>query len=188
VSHFSLAQGSSRYPPTRPPGRPDGDSPPRRRATWQRTITFQRAFKTALWVVERESPRSIVFVDYGTQRRVPKASARWYSEVIRRNGLAGVLRQKDWPAFARAYNGPAYRVNRYDERMVRKTKSDFKLGAADFERQMAIEREVMERDWVALRALALADQYPELDVETRIEMARKQAASRKASQGYSQSD
>src|ERR671920_657074 len=29
----------------------------------------------------------IVFVEYGTQRRVPKSSARWYSEVIRRNGL-----------------------------------------------------------------------------------------------------
>ncbi|HET7479395.1 MAG TPA: GH1 family beta-glucosidase [Rubrobacteraceae bacterium] len=29
----------------------------------------------------------IVYVDYGTQRRVPKASARWYSDVIRRNGL-----------------------------------------------------------------------------------------------------
>jgi len=28
----------------------------------------------------------IVFVDYGTQRRVPQSSARWYSEVIRRNG------------------------------------------------------------------------------------------------------
>jgi beta-glucosidase len=29
----------------------------------------------------------IVFVDYGTQRRIPKMSARWYTEVIRRNGL-----------------------------------------------------------------------------------------------------
>jgi beta-glucosidase len=29
----------------------------------------------------------IVFVDYGTQRRIPKASARWYKEVIERNGL-----------------------------------------------------------------------------------------------------
>ncbi|MEW6635647.1 MAG: family 1 glycosylhydrolase, partial [Actinomycetota bacterium] len=29
----------------------------------------------------------IVFVDYGTQRRIPKASARWYSEMIRRGGL-----------------------------------------------------------------------------------------------------
>src|SRR5215211_9428498 len=29
----------------------------------------------------------IVFVEYGTQRRVPKSSARWYSDVIRHNGL-----------------------------------------------------------------------------------------------------
>jgi beta-glucosidase len=29
----------------------------------------------------------IVFVDYGTQRRIPKMSARWYKEVIGRNGL-----------------------------------------------------------------------------------------------------
>jgi beta-glucosidase len=29
----------------------------------------------------------IVYVDYATQRRIPKMSARWYSEVIRRNGL-----------------------------------------------------------------------------------------------------
>jgi beta-glucosidase len=29
----------------------------------------------------------IVFVEYGTQRRLPKSSARWYSDVIRRNGL-----------------------------------------------------------------------------------------------------
>jgi beta-glucosidase len=29
----------------------------------------------------------IVFVDYGTQRRIPKMSARWYRGVIERNGL-----------------------------------------------------------------------------------------------------
>jgi beta-glucosidase len=29
----------------------------------------------------------IVFVDYGTQRRIPKASVRWYTDVIERNGL-----------------------------------------------------------------------------------------------------
>jgi beta-glucosidase len=29
----------------------------------------------------------IIFVDYGTQRRIPKASAGWYREVIERNGL-----------------------------------------------------------------------------------------------------
>ncbi|TDC58351.1 beta-glucosidase [Actinomadura sp. KC345] len=31
----------------------------------------------------------LVHVDYGTQRRVPKASARWYAGVIRRGGLPG---------------------------------------------------------------------------------------------------
>ncbi len=29
----------------------------------------------------------LVFVDYGTQKRIPKMSARWYKEVIERNGL-----------------------------------------------------------------------------------------------------
>jgi beta-glucosidase len=29
----------------------------------------------------------IIYVDYDTQRRVPKDSARWYREVVRRNGL-----------------------------------------------------------------------------------------------------
>ena len=31
----------------------------------------------------------IVYVDYPTQRRIPKTSARWYKEVIRRNGSVG---------------------------------------------------------------------------------------------------
>ena len=30
----------------------------------------------------------MVYVDYDTQLRIPKSSARWYAEVIRRNGLA----------------------------------------------------------------------------------------------------
>ncbi|TDB73118.1 GH1 family beta-glucosidase [Micromonospora sp. KC721] len=31
----------------------------------------------------------MVWIDYDTQIRIPKSSARWYAEVIRRNGLAG---------------------------------------------------------------------------------------------------
>jgi hypothetical protein len=38
---------------------------PRYRAAWQRTTIYQRRFMTALTVVERESARAIVFVDYG---------------------------------------------------------------------------------------------------------------------------
>jgi hypothetical protein len=52
--------------------------------------------------------------------------------------------------------------------------------ASEFDRQMAIGREVMEREWVVLQALALGDQYPELDADARIQMARKQARTRKA--------
>ena len=29
----------------------------------------------------------IVFVDYSTQRRIPKSSALWYRDVIRANGV-----------------------------------------------------------------------------------------------------
>jgi hypothetical protein len=43
---------------------------PRYRAAWQRATTYQRRFMTALWLVERESPRSIVFVDYGRNHDV----------------------------------------------------------------------------------------------------------------------
>jgi beta-glucosidase len=28
----------------------------------------------------------VVYVDYPSQRRIPKDSARWFAEVIRRNG------------------------------------------------------------------------------------------------------
>lgn len=33
-------------------------------------------------------------------------------------GLAPALRRQDWPAFARGYNGSAYRENRYDTRLA----------------------------------------------------------------------
>jgi hypothetical protein len=34
------------------------------------------------------------------------------------NALVGKLRRHDWAAFARGYNGSAYRANRYDERLA----------------------------------------------------------------------
>jgi hypothetical protein len=43
---------------------------PRYRAAWQRTTAYQRRFTTALAVIEGESPRSIVFVDYGRNHDV----------------------------------------------------------------------------------------------------------------------
>lgn len=37
---------------------------------------------------------------------------------VRGAGLEGALRAKDWAAFARGYNGPAYARNRYDAKMA----------------------------------------------------------------------
>lgn len=37
---------------------------------------------------------------------------------VRANRLDGALRRRDWQAFARSYNGPAFRQNRYDERLA----------------------------------------------------------------------
>lgn len=48
----------------------------------------------------------------------------------------------------------------------------------DFERQMTAARQIMEDDWIVLRALALGDQYPEAAVEALLEMARQQARDR----------
>ena len=39
------------------------------------------------WAYGYDKRFGIVHVDYKTQARLPKDSARWYSEVIRRNGL-----------------------------------------------------------------------------------------------------
>lgn len=38
---------------------------------------------------------------------------------IDRNGLRPLIEQRNWAAFARAYNGPAYKKNRYDTKMAK---------------------------------------------------------------------
>ena len=47
-----------------------------------------------------------------------------------------------------------------------------------FEATMRIARQVMEKDWVALRALALHDQLPEFDMAAVIAMAKEQYLAR----------
>jgi beta-glucosidase len=41
------------------------------------------------WAAGYQKRFGLVFVDYGTQRRIPKASARFYRQVIRDNALPG---------------------------------------------------------------------------------------------------
>jgi hypothetical protein len=43
---------------------------------------------------------------------------RHFTRFCAGNGLVPALRRKDWAAFARGYNGTAYRVNRYDEKLA----------------------------------------------------------------------
>lgn len=38
---------------------------------------------------------------------------------VKGNGLDGALRRGDWAAFARGYNGSAYRENKYDEKLAK---------------------------------------------------------------------
>jgi beta-glucosidase len=42
------------------------------------------------WAWGYQKRFGIVFVDFGTQRRIPKSSARFYSEVVRRNAVAAL--------------------------------------------------------------------------------------------------
>ena len=67
--------------------------------------------------------------------------------------------------------------------MVHKSHSN-RAADDDLQRDMEIMRQIMDKNWVALRALALGDEYPELAAATLIEMAQQQreaASSRKES-------
>jgi len=52
------------------------------------------------------------------------------------------------------------------------------LDASDFAGETKILDQIMEDDWVVLRALALGDQFPDADVETLLRMAEEQSAAR----------
>ncbi|WP_370022523.1 family 1 glycosylhydrolase [Planotetraspora sp. GP83] len=41
------------------------------------------------WAYGSHKRFGIVYIEFETQRRIPKDSALWYREVIRRNGLQG---------------------------------------------------------------------------------------------------
>lgn len=45
--------------------------------------------------------------------------ARLMTRYILKAGLADALRRRDWASFARGYNGPGYRTNRYDAKLAR---------------------------------------------------------------------
>lgn len=40
-----------------------------------------------------------------------------FTHFLLKNKLDGLLREKKWAIFASRYNGPSYKVNRYDEKL-----------------------------------------------------------------------
>jgi hypothetical protein len=55
------------------------------------------------------------FVDYLSQGAFEQLQA--FVRFIRSSGFLPLLQNKDWDAFARAYNGPGYKQNKYDEKL-----------------------------------------------------------------------
>ncbi|HVJ03813.1 MAG TPA: N-acetylmuramidase family protein [Sphingomonas sp.] len=53
-----------------------------------------------------------------TEARGELGQLRHFTRFCASNGLVPALRRKDWAAFAKGYNGTAYRANRYDERLA----------------------------------------------------------------------
>lgn len=51
-------------------------------------------------------------------RRDAAGQVELMAKFIEKAGLVGSLRSRNWPAFARGYNGPAYRANAYDTKMA----------------------------------------------------------------------
>lgn len=53
----------------------------------------------------------------GKMKRSEGSQLDLFIEFIKRNALGGYLRDLDWEGFAKAYNGPGYRENKYDEKL-----------------------------------------------------------------------
>lgn len=94
-----------------------------------------------------------------------------FCNFIKNNGLADELRRKDWDDFARGYNGPKYKDNKYDT----------KLAAADIRLVSSWAKRYIERldptgaQEISLAASDISDGSAEYDL-TRADVAALQAA------------
>ena len=76
---------------------------------------------------------------------------------VRKSGLADELVRRDWAAFARGYNGPEYRKNRYDEKMA-EAYAFYLHGGSRTDNPRPVLRMGDRGDWVEVlqRALRIA--------------------------------
>lgn len=83
------------------------------------------AYESTSWGIGQVMGAHWAWLGYGSidalvadARRGAAGQARLMTRFIRKSGLADALRRRDWDAFARGYNGPAYRANGYHKKMA----------------------------------------------------------------------
>ncbi len=103
-------------------------SQPRRWAMLERAIRIDRkaALSSVSWGLGQVMGDHWNWLGYESvealvteARSSVSGQVRLMARFIEKSGLARKLNAHDWAGFARTYNGPAYRKNRYDKKMAR---------------------------------------------------------------------
>ncbi|MDN2567286.1 N-acetylmuramidase domain-containing protein [Aquibium sp. A9E412] len=88
-------------------------------------IDRQAAYESVSWGIGQVMGAHWSWLGYASvealvaeARSGPAGQVRLMARFIARAGLVPAIRRRDWAAFARRYNGPAYRKNRYDSRLA----------------------------------------------------------------------
>lgn len=88
-------------------------------------IDAQAAFESVSWGVGQVMGSHWEWLGFGSVtelvalcRRDVGGQIELMARFIDKSGLSGALGRRDWPAFARGYNGPAYKKNAYDTKMA----------------------------------------------------------------------
>ena len=123
-------------------------------ARWKRLqqacdIDRPSAFESVSWGVGQVMGAHWRWLEYASidalvseVRSDAEGQIRLMARFIAKAGLKPKLAQRDWAGFARAYNGPGYRSNRYDSKM-----------ASAFSRHSGIDRQPSSRHLPALLRL-----------------------------------
>lgn len=107
----------------------------RRWAMLERAIAIDRiaAFSSVSWGIGQVMGAHWQWLGFGSvdalveeARSSVAGQVRLMARFIKKSGLAPKLKAHNWAGFAKGYNGPAYRKNRYDEKMARAYARHFK--------------------------------------------------------------
>lgn len=105
-------------------------NPASQRARWEMlnrasAIDRNAAFESVSWGLGQVMGAHWEWLGYGSveamvadARQSTAGQLRLMTLYIQKAGLIDALRPRDWAGFARGYNGPAYRANRYDTKLA----------------------------------------------------------------------